>query len=123
LTDFKHSRRSGNFLRNSAACWAQIGIHRRRSIECTLATGFFPHRRSREPALPIAFPHLPTDLSADLFRGMEVPPTSNLEGHSCFIYVCGLSAALTRRPFSKMRARWVVGKQSRSGRRLFPNQR
>ena len=93
LTDFRDSSSPGKVRRNSAACWAQIGTHRRRSIECTLATGFFPHRRSREPAFPIAFPHLPTDLSADLLRGMEVPPTLNLEDHSFFIYVCGLSAA------------------------------
>jgi hypothetical protein len=42
---------------------------------------------------------------------------------SSFIYVCGLSAALTQEAVSQMRARWVVGKQSRSERRLFPNQR
>jgi hypothetical protein len=29
----------------------------------------------------------------------------------------------TKRPFSRMRARWVVGKQGRSGRKLFPMRR
>jgi hypothetical protein len=94
LRDFRHSRRSGNVLRNSATCLAQMGTQRRRFIECTLAAAFLPHRRSREPALPIAFPHFRSDLLDDLLRGTwKYLLTLNLEDHSCFIYVCGLSAA------------------------------
>jgi hypothetical protein len=62
---------------------------------CTLAAAFFPQRRIREPARPIAFPHLPTDLLDDLLRGtwksLYLEPRKRI---SCFIHVCGLSAAL-----------------------------
>jgi hypothetical protein len=57
-----------------------MGTHRRRSIECTLATGFFPHRRMREPAGPYGFSAL-----ANQFAGrfpsshVEVPSTLNCE--------------------------------------------
>ena len=66
---FRHDQ-----CRNSRACSAQTGTQRLRSGECTLATPRFPHRRIREPALPIAFPHLRTNLLDDLLlRTLKSP--------------------------------------------------
>jgi hypothetical protein len=65
--DLRAPSSPGNVRRNSAACLAQMGTHRRLFTEYTLATARFPHRRIREPTGPIAFPHFRIGLRGDLF--------------------------------------------------------
>jgi hypothetical protein len=76
-----------------------------------------------EPALPIALPHLRTSLLDDLLlRTWKSPLTVKREdGFLVSFMFADYLLHWTSRPFGKMRARWVVGKQSRSVRRLFKN--
>ena len=76
-----------------------------------------------EPALPIALPHLRPGLLDDLLlRTWKSPLTVKREdGFLVSFMFADYLLHWTKRPFSKIRTRWAVGKQSRSRRRLFPN--